>query len=526
MLPPQPRVDNLELKPLPNFFQTYQPAMKFTFYNSLTNQQETFRPIEDGVVRMYSCGPTVYDFAHIGNFRSFLFGDLMRRSLELGGYQVHHVMNITDVGHMVEGEDDKMLAAASRVKENKKSGRVPDGAIEDPNDPYQIADYYTDAFMEDSQKLAYKVAYDYPASVPKATDHIAGMIAMIETLIQRGHAYVAADGVVYFSVESFPQYGQLSGNTMDKLQSGAGGRVSDSNQSMKKHPADFLLWKPDQKHIMKWDSPWGVGYPGWHIECSVMAKSVLGQDRIDIHTGGEDLIFPHHECEIAQSCGCSGESHFANYWVHARFLFVEGEKMSKSKGNFFTARDVFEGKVTGKPVHPAVLRLELIKSHYRSNMNFTVKGLNDSAATITKLIDFRQMLETKTKAATAEVDLSHPVLNEFATALADDLNIAGALGVMHNWLKSDHSDAALSLAVWKKMNSVLSIAPINEGSAGAVSASDDSDDSEAIQWRDTMVQARQDKDFATSDEMRDKLIAAGYDVQIGKEGVTIKRKLA
>ena len=502
--------------------------MNLSLYNSLTNRLEPFKAIEKDIVRMYSCGPTVYDFAHIGNFRSFLFGDLMRRTLELGGYEVQHVMNITDVGHMVEGEDDKMLAAASRVKENKKSGRVPEGAIEDPNDPYQIADYYTKAFLEDSQKLAYKVAYDYPASVPKATDHIAGMIEMIEVLLQRGHAYVASDGVVYFSVESFPDYGKLSGNTMDKLQSGAGGRVSDSNQSMKKHPADFLLWKPDQKHIMKWDSPWGVGYPGWHIECSVMAKAVLGQDRIDIHTGGEDLIFPHHECEIAQSCGCSGESHFANYWVHARFLFVEGEKMSKSKGNFFTARDVFEGKVTGKPVHPAVLRFELIKSHYRSNMNFTNKGLSDSAHTISKLIDFREMLESKTGGKTAEVDLTHPVLAEFSAALGDDLNIAGALGVMHNWLKTDHSDAELSLAVWKKINSVLSIAPINEGNADAAveSPGGGDDDSEAEAWRVAMVEARQNKDFATSDEMRDKLIEAGYDVQIGKTDVTIKKKLA
>jgi len=235
---------------------------------------------------------------------------------------------------------------ASRVKENKKSGRVPEGAIEDPNDPYQIADYYTKAFLDDANKLGYKVAAEYPESMPRATDYIDGMIKMIERLIKRGHAYVSSDGVVYYSVESFPDYGKLSGNSLDKLIDGAGARVSVEDQQRKKHPADFLLWKPDEKHIMKWDSPWGVGYPGWHIECSVMASAKLGQDVIDVHTGGEDLIFPHHECEIAQSCGCSGESHFANYWVHARFLFVEGEKMSKSKGNFYTARDVFEGKVT------------------------------------------------------------------------------------------------------------------------------------------------------------------------------------
>jgi cysteinyl-tRNA synthetase len=310
--------------------------MKIQFYNSLTNQLEEFQPIEPGVVRMYSCGPTVYDFAHIGNFRSFLFGDLLRRTLELLGFKVHHVMNITDVGHMVEGETDKMEQAATRVRENKKSGRVAEGAIENPNDPYQIAEYYTQAFLEDARRLAYKVAYEYPQNIPRATEHIQGMQAMIERLLEKGHAYIASDGVVYFSVQSFPEYGQLSGNTLEKIQSGAGGRVSAENQSVKQHPGDFMLWKPDSHHIMKWDSPWGVGYPGWHIECSVMARELLGRDVIDIHTGGEDLIFPHHECEIAQTCGTSGQDRFANFWIHARFLFVEGEKMSKSKGNFYT----------------------------------------------------------------------------------------------------------------------------------------------------------------------------------------------
>jgi cysteinyl-tRNA synthetase len=500
--------------------------MKFQFYNSLTNQTEEFKPIEPGKVRMYSCGPTVYDFAHIGNFRSFLFGDLLRRSLELGGYDVHHVMNITDVGHMVEGEADKMTQAATRVKENKKSGRVPEGAIENPDDPYQIAQYYTHAFMDDSRKLGYKIAYEYPQCVPRATDHVDGMIEMTKKLLDRGHAYIS-DGVVYFSVESFPEYGRLSGNTMENIQSNASGRVSAAEQSLKKHPADFMLWKPDETHIMKWDSPWGVGYPGWHIECSVMASKVLGADTIDIHTGGEDLIFPHHECEIAQSCGTSGNDSFSNFWIHARFLFVEGEKMSKSKGNFYTARDVFEGKVTGKSVHPAVLRFELIKSHYRSNMNFTNKGLSDSASTIQRLIDFRAELESKTGGKSAEVDLTHPVLGEFANALADDLNIAGALGVMHPWIRGEHPDPHESLAVWKTMNSVLSIAPVNEGIEGAqIETVGGEVDEEAESWRVAMEEARQNKDFAKSDEMRDKLIEADYDVQIGKDGVTIKKKLS
>ncbi len=207
--------------------------MKIQFYNSLTNQYEEFQLIEPGLVRMYSCGPTVYDFAHIGNFRSFLFGDLLRRFLELVGYDVHHVMNITDVGHMTDGEDDKMTQAAERLKTNKHAGRVEEGAVEDPNDPYQIAEFYTQAFLEDARKLQYKIAFEYPERVPRATDHIAGMQEMIMRLIERGHAYVADDGVVYFSVESFPNYGQLSGNTLEKLQSGAGGRVSEEHQAQK-----------------------------------------------------------------------------------------------------------------------------------------------------------------------------------------------------------------------------------------------------------------------------------------------------
>ena len=514
--------------------------MKMQFYNSLTNQLEQFKPIEAGKVRMYSCGPTVYDFAHIGNFRSFLFGDLLRRSLELLGHEVQHVMNITDVGHMVEGEADKMTEAANRVKENKKSGRVPDGAIEDPNDPYQIAEYYTAAFMEDSRRLAYKVAYEFPQHVPRATDHVTGMQDMIQTLLDKGHAYVAKDGVVYYSVESFPEYGRLSGNTLEKIQSGAGGRVSDENQSMKNHPADFMLWKPDDHHIMKWDSPWGVGYPGWHIECSVMAREILGADVIDIHTGGEDLIFPHHECEIAQSRGATGSESFANFWIHARFLFVEGEKMSKSKGNFYTARDVFDGNVLGEDnqpcgieFHPAVLRFELIKSHYRANMNFTLKGLMDSKQTVNRLMHFREDLEGKTGGESADVDLTHPVLKQFADALADDLNISAALAVMHTWMKGEHPDPQESLGVWKKMNSVLQIAPLNEGTANAVDESGFPKGTggggmtldEATELCKQMDAAKKEKDYETSDAIRKKILDAGFEVQQTADGSKIKQNL-
>lgn len=495
--------------------------MKIQFYNSLTNQLEEFQPIEPGLVRMYSCGPTVYDFAHIGNFRSFLFGDLLRRFLELAGNKVHHVMNITDVGHMTDGEADKMTEAANRVLVNKKSGRVKEGEIEDPNDPYQIAEYYTNAFMEDAKKLGYKLASE-PENVPRATDHIEGMQQLIAKLIDRGHAYVADDGVVYYSVESFPKYGDLSGNTLEKLQSGAGGRVSDENQARKKHPADFMLWKPDNHHLMKWDSPWGTGYPGWHVECSVMAQKVLGAEVIDIHTGGEDLIFPHHECEIAQSCGASGEDHFARFWIHARFLFVEGEKMSKSKGTFFTARDVFEGKVPGcGKVHPAVLRYELIKSHYRQNMNFTAKGLDDSAGVVQRMIELQKSLEEKTGGKAEDVGLTHPVLKAFAESLADDLNISDALAVVNPWVKQSHADAGEALGVWRKINSVLGIEDVVE-----VSAEDAATIEQAEAWCTEMNDARANKDWDKADAIRQQILDAGFKVQQTKEGATIQKQLA
>ena len=504
--------------------------MPIRFYNTLTSQTEEFQPVEDRFVRMYSCGPTVYDFAHIGNFRSFLFADLIRRFLELVGYDVQHVMNITDVGHMTDDAvadgagEDKMQVAAKRLKEDKKSGKVPDGAIENPDDPYQVAKYYTNAFLEDARKLAMKVAFEYPDQILHATEQIELMQKMIGRLVDRGHAYVGPDGVVYYSVESFPNYGTLSGNTLEKLQSGAGGRVSDEDQSAKRHPADFMLWKPDETHIMKWDSPWGTGYPGWHIECSAMALGKFGVDTIDVHTGGEDLIFPHHECEIAQSCGSTGAEHFARFWLHARFLLVEGEKMSKSKGNFYTVRDVLEGRVTGRPVHPAVLRYELLKSHYRANMNFTEKGLHDSAGAVKRLQDFRAKCEAATGGEVAEVPNSHPKLKEFIDALSDDLNISGALAVVLPWAAEDPADPAEALGVLSEINTVLAVAPISfDDDASAPPGGGDDDVAAVCRQID---EARANKDFDTSDRLRDQLIEAGYDVQISREGTTAERPLA
>ncbi|MEZ6192853.1 MAG: cysteine--tRNA ligase [Phycisphaerales bacterium] len=432
--------------------------MDIRFYNTLTHQTEKFEPIEPNKVYMYNCGPTVYDYAHIGNFRSFIFADVLRRFLELAGHEVHQVMNITDVGHMTDdqladgGGEDKMEAAAKRLKESKKQGTA---LVENPDDPYAVAEYFTKAFIDDAKKLGLKIADEYPAHMPRATDHVAkSMIPMIATLIEKGHAYVARDGAVYFSVQSFPDYGRLSGNTLDQLRGGAGGRVDDSHTANKRHPADFLLWKPDASHLMKWDSPWGAGYPGWHIECSAMARAMLGRETIDIHTGGEDNIFPHHECEIAQSCGATGQKHFARFWLHSRFLLVEGEKMSKSKGNFYTVRDVLEGKVTGREVDPAVLRYELLKGHYRSNINFTAKGLADSAGAVQKLRDaaYRWAVEGSKE---LHEGMKYSVLDEFKSALADDLNISAALGILFTWLKHEPGNPNEAAAVLMKANRVL-----------------------------------------------------------------------
>jgi len=503
--------------------------MEIKFYNTLTNATETFQPADTDCVRMYSCGPTVYDFAHIGNFRSFLFADVIRRTLEFFGYKVHHVMNITDVGHMTDdsnadgGGQDKMQAAAARVKEDKKSGKVPEGAVQNPDDPYQIAEYYMNAFLDDAKLLGVKVASE-PDNILRATENIDVMQEMITQLLKNGHAYVGPDRVVYYSVESFPAYGKLSGNTLDRLLTGAGGRISDENQSNKKHPADFMLWKPDHSHIMKWKSPWGMGYPGWHIECSCMARKRLGRDVIDIHTGGEDLIFPHHECEIAQTCGATGKDKFANIWMHARFLMVEGEKMSKSKGNFWTVRDVLEGRATGTQVHPAVLRLELIKSHYRANMNFTKKGLLDSAGAVKRLTDFRAKLEAACGGKAEPVDLSYPILKEFAEAIADDLNIAGALGAILPWASSTPDDAGAALGALNRINDVLAVAPLGVNDAGSGEASGEQVEIESLCRQ--IDDARQRKDWPTADGLRKDIESRGYNVKNSPNGTIAEKRLA
>jgi cysteinyl-tRNA synthetase len=512
------------------------------FYNTFSHRIEPFESIEPGKVSMYNCGPTVYDYAHIGNFKTFVFADVLRRFLELVGYDVHQVMNLTDVGHMTDdaladgGGQDKMAAAAARLKkakkEQKKGGQHHLDAIENPDDPYQVAQFYIDAFLNDAKLLGLKVADECPQNMPRATDHVKHMLEMIGRLIERGHAYVASDGAAYFSVQSFEHYGKLSGNTLDQLRGGAGGRIQIEHQQVKRHPADFLLWKPDPSHLMKWDpgnSAWGLkgpvsqlseGYPGWHIECSAMAAAVLGCDIIDIHTGGEDNIFPHHECEIAQSCGATGKPTFARYWMHSRHLFVEGAKMSKSKGNFFTVRQVLDGEMTGNVVDPAVLRFELLKANYRSQMNVSKQGLLDSASAVRKLREFAQRVDYQPSVTskTQHPDTVLTPVSKFIEMLADDLNIAGALAVVFEFVADPPGDRQQVHAALQAFDRVLGVLP----SQASTSPQDD-----AIQQRcRDLDAARSRKDFAAADVIRADLTAAGYDVKTTKEGTVAVKRLA
>jgi cysteinyl-tRNA synthetase len=513
-----------------------QPPLRL--YNTLTKREEVFAPIDatrkPPTITFYSCGPTVYDFAHIGNFRSFLNADVLRRTLELLGYTVRQVMNITDVGHMTDntspdaGGEDRMQVAGKRLLEAKKSGKLPgDASSIDPSNPYAIADFYASAFLDDARALGLKIAFDqlkHPELMPRPTRYIPQMIAMIQTLIDRKHAYVARDGsgggVVYFDVMSFPEYGKLSGNTPDTVRAGEGGRVDEKNQAMKKHPADFMLWKADPKHIMKWDSPWGAGYPGWHIECSVMARSLLG-DEIDLHSGGEDNIFPHHECEIAQSCCATGLDHFACFWFHTRFLLVDGDKMSKSKGNFYTLRDLL-----AKGATPAAVRLELIKTHYRSNSNFTMQGLTDSQRMIERWGRVREQLKEAKAQASPNAGPLAEALPMFVQSLCSDLNIAGAIGVLNEAIGRMSDVSALNtkseLAALDQMNSVLGVLDLEREASTSAGGLDASMIEAKIAER---AAARKNKDFKRGDDIRNELLALGIEIKDSAQGTTWTRSV-
>ncbi|MBN8644016.1 MAG: cysteine--tRNA ligase [Planctomycetes bacterium] len=530
--------------------------MGLRLFNTLSNEVEPFEPLKPGEATFYSCGPTVYDFAHIGNFRSFLAADVLRRWLEspLGpGLKVRQVMNITDVGHMVDdsaadgGGEDKMEEARRRLAQDKKSGTLPPevAATIDSSSPTAIADYYAGRFLQDARSLGMRVVADADDAVKRAGDEkardkvmprptrmIPEMLAMIVELLRRGHAYQQG-GVVYFDTQTFPDYGQLSGNTLDRIRSGAGGRVNAAAQAAKKHPADFMLWKGDRTHLMRWDplkvlagrdrddaERFGLieGYPGWHIECSAMARALLGE-QIDLHSGGEDNIFPHHECEIAQS-RCAGGTpgneppRFARHWFHPRFLQVEGAKMSKSKGNFFTLRDL-----VSKGFSPAAIRLELIKTHYRSNANFTEQGLKDAERMAAR---WREFVARGDANPSADAVAPEEARRGFADAMNDDLNTAGALGAVNAWIGRTPQPTRTDAALMREIDNVLGVLALETPAAAGKA-----DDPEAATIEDLVrrrTEARAAKNWPESDRIRDELARLNVVVTDTPQGPKWSRK--
>ncbi|OQA56677.1 MAG: Cysteine--tRNA ligase [Candidatus Omnitrophica bacterium ADurb.Bin277] len=366
------------------------------FHNTLTNEIEPFTPLKAGEVSLYTCGPTVYHYAHIGNFRTFVFEDLLRRFLESCGLKVKHVMNITDV-------DDKTIAGARREQKTLR----------------EYTSFYTQAFLDDMRALNILP----PVLQPHATNEIPAMIRLIEDLAAKGIAYRAEDGSVYYRVSKFEEYGKLSKKKLDGNIAGA--RV-DNDEYEKEEGADFVLWKAAKEGEPSWDSPWGRGRPGWHIECSAMCMRHLGET-VDIHAGGEDLVFPHHENEIAQSEAVTGKP-FARYWLHAKHLLVNGEKMSKSKGNFFTLRDLFE-----KGYDAMVIRYALMSVHYRQQLNFTFESLKEAREVIEKLdncyFQCLSRLQIGCRGTDGQLQLRQAV-RDIGESLSEDLNIASALAIL------------------------------------------------------------------------------------------------
>ncbi|MDQ1284010.1 MAG: cysteinyl-tRNA synthetase [Patescibacteria group bacterium] len=416
-------------------------------YNTLTNQKEEFHSQEKGKIKMYNCGPTVYDYAHIGNMNAFLVADILRRYLEYKGYEVRQIMNITDVGHLTADDinqadtgEDKMLKAALREKKT----------------PAEIAEYYTQVFFYDIDKLNIKRAAYYP----RATAHIGQMIKIIEKLIQNGLAY-EANGNVFFDVEKFEGYGKLSKKKIDELKVGA--RLEEHPD--KKNQWDFALWlRAPQKHLLKWESPWSVGYPGWHIECSAMSMEYLGET-LDIHTGGEDHIFPHHENELAQSEGATGKP-LAVCWLHNRFLLVDGQKMSKSKGNYYILKDIAD-----RGYDLMAFRLLVLSSHYRSNLNFTWRAMSQAESNLEKIENFAENLKRFQAEPFKDIDDRCADINSyierFEKTMDDDLNTPKALSVLYEMIsktnatiaegKMDSAEAKKISQAWEKMNKVFGL---------------------------------------------------------------------
>ena len=446
-------------------------------YNSLTNQKETFKSIVEGEVKLYVCGMTVYDYCHLGHARVLVAFDVVYRFLKARGYDVTYVRNITDI-------DDKIIA---RANENNEEFLA-------------LTERFIDAMHEDERALGVLP----PSFEPKATDNIPQIIAMIETLIEKGHAYQGSTGDVYYDVSSFPEYGKLSGRKIEDLR--AGERIAVD--SAKRDPLDFVLWKPAKPDEPSWDSPWGKGRPGWHIECSAMSMDLLG-NHFDIHGGGHDLQFPHHENEIAQSEACSGE-HFANIWMHNGFIRIDDEKMSKSLGNFFTIRDVL------KSYSAEAVRYFLLSSHYRSPLNYSTESLDGAIAGLDRLYNtLRSLPEADAVRWSAYED-------KFYAAMDDDFNTPEALASLFELARDvnktankEGPEAAAPMgALLKKLGGILGLLQLEPDEWLQRDDSGDGLDVAAIEAKiQARIEAKANKDWAQADAIRDELKAAGVTLE-------------
>ena len=456
------------------------------FYNTLSRTKEDFKPINPKFVTMYSCGPTVYNYAHIGNLRTYIFMDLVRRALRLSGYKIKGVMNITDVGHLMADSDDgeDKMAVASR-QQNKT--------------PWEIAEYYSKIFFEDLAKLN----IGKPEIIAKATDHIEDMINYVLDLEAHGFSYETSDGI-YFDIAKFPNYGCLSRANLDDQLAGARVEVNDE----KRHPADFALWKKaDPLHIMQWQSPWGMGYPGWHIECSAMSQKYLGKT-FDIHSGGVDHIPIHHENEIAQNEAITGEKS-VNYWIHGEFMLVDNGKMSKSLGNTYTIAQLEE-----KGYSPLDFRFFCLNTHYRKKLNFTFDGLD--AAKISRERLMQSLAQHKASSAKTDEAKLEKYKADFHAAIEDDINVPLALGILFTAVKEPKSKDIYELALYFDKALGLSLDKLPAVKEETIVIPDEVAD--LIEKRKT---AKANKDYALADQIRGQITALGYNVMDTKDGVKV-----
>ena len=477
--------------------------MSLFIYNSLGRAKEKFEPLYPGIVSIYVCGPTVYGHAHLGHAKSYVSFDVVVRWLRHKGYHVKYVQNITDVGHLTDDADEGEDKISKQARLEK-------------TDPMEISQFYTRSFYEDMDQLDVLRANIAPA----ATAHIPEQIALVERLIKTGNAYVV-NGNVYFSVESFPEYGKLSGRTdQDALQSG----IRVEMRSEKRHPSDFALWKKaEEGHLMKWNSPWSVGYPGWHLECSAMSMKYLGET-IDIHGGGMENKFPHHDCEIAQSEAATGKP-YVRFWMHNNMVTVNGIKMGKSLKNSVNLKDLF------KECDPQVIRFFVLQSHYRSQLDFSVSPIKASTTGLEKLRETWRRLRDQ-KIGSAEFALE-PFLQRFTDAMDDDFNTPVAIAVLFDLSKAINAALDRSEGMSEKSrqethdflqaagSDILGILNHHEESSGR--------DNQLMSKRlDGVIEillglraeARNNKDFPLSDKIRDRLLAAGIEIKDTKEGVS------